>query len=185
MINACWQVEGDRAYVRDELLLMVNRDSGRLGWQKDYGWANHVVSGNPEKPISIFVKSPRAPLLGEQFPITIYAESIKDLNNVEVFFEFIRMDGIRPVKMPVDDMMVAGESSWRTNLVSGVPVSYSRTIKLMQEGDWQISFWIRRDPDILRVGLFSINLHIGKDTSSYGWPLNHDPPPYNPLRPSG
>jgi len=166
--------EGSPRYVYDDLYLTVTKDSGTFGWPKDYskgGW----TPPNKVSPVSVTIKPSRAPLLGEPFELVMTIRSISDVAQAEVYPEFSWRDGIKNVKIPLEDILVDGDLTYKGSLKQSVPIELSGTVKFLHEGDWLILGWRRSSPEVISDYNHSIYLHVGEDKSRFGWTESHQP----------
>lgn len=159
--------------------LTVNKDPGMFGWPADYssrhsGWQ----PPQPASPVGVTIIPARAPLLDEPFELTLVINSISDLDFAEVGLDFCREgeEGEEAlwIWVPIEDTLIKGEPVWRGSLKKDTPVEFSVTVAFPEEGDWQLYGWGRPEPEGWAAQMHSIYLHVGKETSRYGWTRSHE-----------
>ncbi|MFB0556601.1 MAG: hypothetical protein ACETVW_01950, partial [Dehalococcoidia bacterium] len=124
----------------DGISLYVTEDSGTFDLPKDYRPNTGPSPSTPTErwPLSVQVDIPKAPRLDEPVELTWVVNSIRDIGEVEAEIEFYRMEGTDRVEVLAQDVLVEGDLSWEGSLKKDTLVQLSATIKLPQEGDWEI-----------------------------------------------
>ncbi|MFC1937004.1 hypothetical protein ACFLWY_00420 [Chloroflexota bacterium] len=174
-----WWVEGQAtpAYAWDYLELTVSKHSGMFGWPKDYSHSSGQAPGEFQ-PIGVLLKPSQAPLVGEPFELRVWIYPVRDIADGEVFLQALNRTGT-PWKAPIEDILVEGDLHWKGKLEENVSVELSGTIAFPEEGNWEISAWVKETPQSYPAShMSSIFLHVGKERSQYGWPED----PYKKLK---
>lgn len=139
----------------------------------------------------------KVPLLGEPLKLEVTIKSIEDLAEAEAFVEFYRAG----VRVPLKDILVEGQLTWQGSLRKDVAVQFSGSVKLPEEGDWQITGYtsslmgsstLRKEvvgytsPLTGRTALHQHDmfLHLGKEKSWFYTPPARPTTPVPPPPPS-
>jgi hypothetical protein len=176
IINALSQAEDGTVYADTELRLTVNKDSGTIGWPKDYSSGQRIGFTTPDSPIGVFVKMEPAPLKGEALPVIVTLQSTEDLNQAEAFLSIYRMDGYRMVPVPLNEVISENTGSWKGSLKKGNPINFPCSLKFLQEADYFVNFMTRPYPESRERSMIALPIHIDEEKSIYSWPVSHSNP---------
>lgn len=175
---------------KDGILFNVAEGSGSFGWPKDYRPITGPFPNRPteQSPITVELDIPKPPRLNEPVQLIWSLNSIRDIDEVIGKVEFWHLEGTTGAKVPVEDMLIAGDLTWNGSLKKDSPLHFSATIKFPQEGDWAIQTYgdsyVEQQPINAGSSLF---LHIDKDKSRWGWTEPHkekyEGPPPEPIIP--
>lgn len=171
----------------DCVFLNIAEDSSSFGWPDDYRpYTGHSFPVTPSEryPITVELDMPKPPLLDEPVQLTWSINSIKDISEASGKVEFYRMEGTDRIEIPVEEVIVDGNLSWEGSLTKDNPLHFSATVKLPEDGDWEIrttgSYYAQ---DMFIEGNSFLYLNVGKDKSRWGWTQLHEKPSNAPLPP--
>ncbi|MFH1775107.1 MAG: hypothetical protein ABH839_00400 [Chloroflexota bacterium] len=174
LLYAWWATEEERQ-IYDEFRLTVSKESGMFGWAEDYSSGyGRWRSPDEWRPIGITLKPSRAPLLGEPRRLDLILKSIKDLDQAEAGIEVYKMEGVRRIRVPLEDVLAEGSFDWHGSLKKDDPIELTGTFRFPDEGDWWIKGYARALPDGLYGYLDSVFLNVGKSSSRFGWDESHE-----------
>jgi hypothetical protein len=187
--EGCWRIiatstknYGDS----DMVLVQVAEDGSTFGCQKDYAPPISHQSDIPNErwPITVEFDTARPPRLDEPFQITWGISTIRDIAEASGEVKFYHMEGTQQVSVPLEEVLVKGDVTWKGSLKKGSPLQFSATVKLPKEGDWLIGArcdsFVEREPINAN---YSLALHVDKDKGRWGWTESHESKPQGPLPP--
>ncbi len=109
----------------------------------------------------------RAPRLDDPVTIMVTATTVLDAPNTSV-----------NLALPDSATLVSGTGSYQGDLKPGRPVQFTAVVKFHAEGDWKVQARARCviSPDATWGDLATIYLHVGRDTSHFGFDPVQMPP---------
>ena len=173
VIYARVQSEGEIPNYFTEQRLTINKESGSFGWPKDYSKGGQWSRPKESAPIAVTLKPGRAPLLGEPLELPMVIQADRDVPEGEVYLRFFRQEG--SIRNKEADYRVEGDLSWSGGLKKDFPVELYGKVIFYEEGDWGIEAFSKIPESQGGANKQSLWLHIGKESSRYGWTGSEGP----------
>jgi hypothetical protein len=170
----------------DCVYLYVAEDSSTFGWLKDYApyVGSYPDTTSEQHPITVELDILKPPRLNEPFQITWGISTIRDIPEASGGVRFIHMEGTKEISIPVEEVLIKGDVTWKGSLKKGSPLRFSATVKLPEEGDWAVgsycNSYVEREPINAGSALY---MHVEKDKGRWGWTESHENPYKGPPPP--
>jgi len=182
--EGCWNICARSTYnPRDSdcVAVQVTEDSSMSGCQKDYRpntSHSFPITPGEQTPLAVDLDIPKPPRLDEPVQLTWSLNSIRDIDGVISEVKFYRMEGTHRVRVPVENLLIEGDLTWKGAIKKDSPINFSATVRFPQEGDWEILAIADSYAEQQPINSASVlYLHIDKDKSRWGWTEPHEEPP--------
>ena len=167
----------------DCVYVYVAEDAGAFGWLEDYAPpAECGDNPNERRPIIVGFDISKPPKLHEPLQLTWSISSIRDIPEAVGEVGFYLMKGTNRISIPAEEVLIEGDLTWNGSLKKDSPVHLSATVKLGQEGDWEIratSSYYTEDQVPINSDCV-LYLHVDKDKGRWGWTEPHQKPIQGP-----